>query len=279
MIVAGPLEKRPAEVYEYVPMGAERLYVVHHRAKGSPRGIVVIGGATVAQRERAYRSMVLLARTIAGAGFDAVRFDYRGVGESTGSFAERSLCDWREDLEAVASIARSWTPRVPMVMMGLRTGALLASQCFARGIGDAMLLLSPPRSGTDLLQEILRRTLMADMLASPNAPRRTREEIAAALERGEIVNVDGYAWSRKLWESAPRHELMLPGREDHRPWFVVDFKGTPATPMPKGAEPRRSTIDAERFWESSPILIPRTTALFELVLARLAEAEGGSRAA
>lgn len=276
MIMTAPASERPVERHAYLQAGADRIYTVHHAAQGLRRGAVLIAGPMGAKRERAYRSIVLLSRTMADAGFDVLRFDYRGIGESTGDFNGLSLSDWLDDVHACAGQLRTLAPGVPLVLLGIRTGALLVARAFKGDasrppLGDAMTLWAAPRNGRDLLQDTLRRTLMADMIANPNQPRRTREEIAEALERGESVNVDGYLWSKRLWMDSLQHELVLPGKGEARPWRVLDFKGLPATTLEAGLADNQESVAAERFWENTPMLIPNSPTLFKTTLALLDE--------
>lgn len=276
MIMTAPASERPSEHQAYLRAGADHIYTVHHAAKGVRRGAVLIAGPMGAKRERAYRSIVLLSRTMADAGCDVLRFDYRGIGESTGDFGGLCLTDWLDDVHACAARLRSLAPGAPLVLLGIRTGALLVARAF-RGdgshppLGDAMTLWAAPKNGRDLLQDTLRRTLMADMIANPNQPRRTREEIAEALERGENVNVDGYPWSKRLWMDSLQHELVLPGKSEKRTWKVLDFKGLPSTRLEAGLEENQESVAAERFWENTPMLIPNSPTLFKTTLALLDE--------
>jgi hypothetical protein len=164
------------------------------------------------------------------------------------------------------------------MLLGVRAGALLASQAFADGLGDGMMLWAPPKSGREQLIDTLRRSIVADMMVKPNLPPRTREDVAEQLERGHVVNVDGYLWSRKLWHDSLSQELRLPSTAEKRPWHIVDFKGLPATAIPSGAERHYKIVVAERFWEVFSSLVPRTPVLFDTALSLLNEFVDGHAA-
>jgi pimeloyl-ACP methyl ester carboxylesterase len=236
-----------------------QLYSVHHHAQGRRRGGVVLCGPIGAERERSYRTLVDIARTVAAAGFDALRFDYRGIGESTGRFEDYCLSDWRQDVEICARQIRERCPNQAIGLWGVRAGALLASEAFGAGLADGAMLCAP-MDGQPLLRDILRRTLVADMLARPRGKRSTREEIVTSLECGAVVNVDGYAWSRRLWQDAATHRVVVPA-DDLRPWQVVDFTGLPKTVFDHHVVSRRQVNSAGRFWESSPALVPKDMSL------------------
>lgn len=254
------------ESFGYLEVDGEQLYFARHHARHSPRGAVVICGPIGAERERAYRTLVELGRALASAGFEALRFDYRGIGESTGAFERLCLSDWRHDVECCTRDLTRQLPGVPVALYGVRAGALLAAHCFRAGLGDAMILAAPMDAGP-LLQDILRRSLIAEMLANPHAPRTTRDACIARLERDELVNVDGYFWSGRLWRDAANLRLPFPDAHEPRPWKVVDFKGLPRTELPARAAPHLERDAEERFWDSSGPLVPRTSRLVDQTVA------------
>lgn len=236
-----------------------QLYVVHHHARHRPRGGIVLCGSIGAEREWGFRMLVDIARAVAAEGFDALRFDYRGIGESTGRFDDYCLSDWRRDVEACVHLLRENLPGQPLGLWGIRAGALLASEVFDTGQGDGLLICAP-MDGQPLLQDILRRKLVADMLARPRAKRSTREEIVAAIEAGAVVDVEGYPWSKRLWLDAACHRVVIPA-EDGCPWQVVDFKGLPKTKLGLHQETHRQVNSAGCFLHGGPALVPLDSSL------------------
>lgn len=77
--------------------GEQLLGLIHHAEAGSPHGVlIVVGGPQY--RVGSHRQFVVLARHLAHHGIHAMRFDYRGMGDSSG--AMRTFENIDEDLRA-----------------------------------------------------------------------------------------------------------------------------------------------------------------------------------
>jgi hypothetical protein len=172
-----------AESVGYIEVAGNQVYTVVHAAS-KPTAAVLLCGPIGAERERAYRTLVDLARAIAGAGFVAMRFDYRGIGESTGRFEDLTLTDWRADIAACAAHLAAQAPGLPLALWGVRAGALLISESFQDGLGDAAMFCAPT-SGREMLHDVLRRKLVADALTERSGRRTSREELVQSLARGD----------------------------------------------------------------------------------------------
>ena len=110
-------------------------------------------GHEYVQSHRAFR---LLAERLAEAGFPAMRFDYRGTGDSAGDAAELADLDlWREDVRAATEMCRARSGRQRVCALGLRLGGSLAALEAGRGGAfDALVLWDPIVTGRDYLAEL-----------------------------------------------------------------------------------------------------------------------------
>jgi alpha/beta superfamily hydrolase len=103
----------------------------------------------------AHPSYRLLARQLAGAGFDVLRFDYLGTGDSAGDFEDASQEQWLEDIQSAITEARDLSQASRVGLVGLRYGASLAATV-ARDNPDVehLVLWDPIISGERYLDEI-----------------------------------------------------------------------------------------------------------------------------
>jgi exosortase A-associated hydrolase 1 len=113
--------------------------------------LVIVGGPQY--RAGAHRQFVKLARRLAGAGFPAMRFDYRGMGDSTG--AARTFEECGPDIAAAIHALRSNCPAVERVVLWGLCDAASAALDYWHSARDsrvaAMALLNPwVRSETTL---------------------------------------------------------------------------------------------------------------------------------
>jgi hypothetical protein len=259
------------ESAQFLDSEAGQLYTVLHAAKDRRRAGLLMCGPFGVERESSHFTLVQWARTLAAQGIETMRFDYSGTGESSGRFEDMTISRWRENAELCAARLYKSAPGAPLVLHGVRLGALIAAELFAGGIGDGLLLWAPPPSARHLLWETLRHNLVTQRLASRGEPWKSREQNIAALEAGERVNVDGYSWSRELWRDAERHPLVLPQAGELRPWHVVEAQNgivRKETTPPILSE----TVDADTFWASSEqSLVPRSEGFYRASLRWLDE--------
>ena len=108
--------------------------------------------------EFAHRTLRFLARRLAAEGWHALRFDYRGTGDSWGDPTVGDLDGWVEDIVQAASELRSITGLDPVDTIGLRLGATLCARASAQlGAVDSLVLWDPVLDGarwTRALEEL-----------------------------------------------------------------------------------------------------------------------------
>ncbi len=238
--------------------------MVQHESAGPAKGAVVLAGPMTLERSHASLSWVRWARTLALNGYDVWRFDYRGVGESTGDFRKQTFAEWQDDLEAVLRVA-ALRHQGRVTVLGLRLGALLARTAFEAHHADALIAWDAPVSGKAMLMDMLRRKLASDYMEFAGGEKKTRDDYVQELERGLLVEVEGYEWSRALWQSAATYAFTEPTRLTGK-WLAVSLDARTPPPAPFGATAR---IPRPVFWLQSANLVADLNELFTLTLDRL----------
>jgi exosortase A-associated hydrolase 1 len=152
--MSGPAEQPLNERALTFPCRGETLVgVLHSPPTGAPqrqRGVVVVVGAPQ-YRVGSHRQFVLLARALSAAGFPVLRFDYRGMGDSSGEFTGFEGVD--QDIRAAVDCLFGATPDLEdAVLWGLCDGASAAAFYAAQDprVGGLIVLNPWVRTGQTL---------------------------------------------------------------------------------------------------------------------------------
>ncbi len=243
----------------YFEAPGAHLYTVLHRVE-EPVARVLLAGSFASERHFSYDPWVRWARYLAARRVEVLRYDYRGVGESEGTFEGVSFQQWKEDLELLAHWLQNQSPPAPLVLHGLEMGALLAGIAFDAGIGDALLLWSPPANANLALRPTLLRWVVADQLFKYGSDRRPASSYIRQLETQTAIEVEGYRWSPSLWRESA--EVVLPealldethARAAYQRPVRVSKLGKEAIPLIKGGPavadiPRDFTALFDKNWD------------------------------
>ncbi|SEI74537.1 hypothetical protein SAMN04488058_101499 [Deinococcus reticulitermitis] len=121
------------ESFAQFSVNGQRLYGMLHTpdepppAQGWP-SVALLHGFT-GNRVENHRSFVLLARRLAASGVAALRFDFRGSGESQGDFSEMTVTGEVEDAGAACAYLRRQPGLDPerVMLLGFSMGGLVAA--------------------------------------------------------------------------------------------------------------------------------------------------------
>jgi len=190
----------------YFSVPGAHLYTVTHVVK-NPVARALLIGPFASERQNTYMPWVRWARYLAARRIEVLRYDYRGIGESTGNFEETSYANWSEDVPLLAEWLKNQSPDVPLVLHGLELGALLAGRAFHAGIGDALLLWAPPANANVALRSMLKRRVSLEQLFKSAGERKSPADFMRQLEDDRPVEVDGYQLSGMHWRDSFQFHL------------------------------------------------------------------------
>ena len=156
--VPGGTTERPTW---FGPEDARLFGVVHQPSDGVVRGAVVLCPAVGYEQTATAHGLRMLGEQLAARGLLALRFDYRGTGQSSGRGGDVTTDWWLEDVRnAVRYVRAGGAERVGLV--GLRMGALLAARVHRELGAEELVLWDPITSGRRYLREeqfLLRMTV------------------------------------------------------------------------------------------------------------------------
>jgi hypothetical protein len=194
-------DKRLTERAGYFEVSGAHLYTVLHEVR-NPAARLLLVGPFASERHNTYIPLVRWARYLAARDIEVLRYDYRGIGESTGVLDELTFDDWAQDVLLLSAWLAERSPAAPLVLHGLALGSVLAGRAFDSGTGDALLLWSPPANANQALRSTLMRWVGLEQIFKFGNDRRSTADYIRALEQGSPLEVEGYEWSTRLWQDS-----------------------------------------------------------------------------
>lgn len=184
--------------------GPQRLFGVTSRPADATVGVVICSPIH-AELLRNYHREVLLARSLARAGYAVQRFQYRGSGNSDGEPAEETFESLLEDVEAAADHLVQTTGVDRLIFVGTRLGAVAAALAARSRGGVALAMWEPVLNADRYFREIFRGHLVSGLKKSEDGEERKPQE---ELRQVGSVDVLGYSIDRPLVESVRARRLL-----------------------------------------------------------------------
>ena len=208
----------------YFESAAHRLFAWLHRpaVQAAPGLGLVICKPFGYDALCAHRSMRAFAEAAVQLGVPALRFDYRGTGDSDDTDPAADQIDlWRQDVVAAVSELRRQTGVQRVCLLGFRLGALLAILAAAGSEAvEAVMVVAPVLSGRRYLRE-LRTTQLA--AAEPGTVIRNDPQAPGA----GAMEVSGFSLSAATVAHLSQLDLSAPGEPPASDVLIIDRDDLP----------------------------------------------------
>lgn len=141
------------EPFFFGPNNAFALY--HPPTNLSSTDLLITCPPFFDEYQRCYRALANLADACASTpnGTHAIRFDYSGTGEARGLLKDVALNHWIDDIESAIEEGLDLTGANKVILVGVRFGATLASQCKHNAI-IKYLFWDPINTGQEFLDNL-----------------------------------------------------------------------------------------------------------------------------
>lgn len=185
-----------------------------HAAHAPSRGVGVVMCRPIGYEALcAYPGYALLAEKLAQAGFDVIRFDYHGTGDSAGSDTDPDRVQaWTETIHAATRELKQRSGVSHIALFGLRLGATLAARAAAElGGVDSLVLWAPCVTGRAFARE-LRAAALTRAPASGEAAAEHMEALGYLYTAQTLQHL--HALDCRLVGAAPAKHVLIIGRDD-----------------------------------------------------------------
>ncbi|MFZ5442714.1 MAG: alpha/beta fold hydrolase [Myxococcota bacterium] len=134
----------------------EQLLGIHHPPRGAARGVgVLLCPSAPPDRSRSHWALRKLAEQLARGGFDVLRFDLRGTGDSNGELDDTTPEQWIEDVHRAAKELKALSGVRRISAVGFRLGAILAARAATGGLAlDTLVLWEPVVDGGTWIERL-----------------------------------------------------------------------------------------------------------------------------
>ncbi len=152
------------------------------------KGAVLLCSPILMENINANWAFRRLATQLSLAGYDVLRFDYFGTGDSLGYDSDACVDRWKRDILEASKYLQSISKQETISIVGLRFGASLAAQANVEFI-DKLILWEPIINGNEYVNELFYKYLKT--LSDLNYIRKTETKA----KKGELI---GFGFSDNL---------------------------------------------------------------------------------
>lgn len=161
---------------------------------GTPKGMILLVHGIASEKEEG-GLYTRLAAALAGAGFDSLRFDFRGHGQSSGNTVDMTIRGETEDLSAAIACARRYSD-APLGILAASFGTVSTMNYLQEGSHIHTLVLWNPVLD---LQHTFTRPQM------PWGKALFSEEKRLEMERTGVLHIGAHPYGRALFDEMEEH--------------------------------------------------------------------------
>lgn len=230
-----PLNEHPI----HFDVDSQRCHgMLHLPLSGGPHPAVLMLHGFTGQRMEPHRLFVLFSRLLAEHGIASLRFDFRGSGESEGSFDEMTVSRELEDVRAAHDFLKAQPQIDParIGLLGLSMGGMVAA--LSVGLGFGSLALWAPAHPRVWLNEMpsqgpLDAPTVMRLFAGAQRAGRLPPGIEV-LEDKNLIDQGGNPVSPQFFADLSGYEPFQTVKAHQGPALVVHGTADPTVPMQIG---------------------------------------------
>lgn len=181
-----------------------QLYGVLHPMQGAAKkpASVLLCNAFGQEYMRSHRALRQLAVMLCKQGYDVLRFDYRGTGDSALELDAVDAQDWKDDINIAIDELKDISAVQSVHVIGLRLGGLLAaSACAEREDIESLNLWDSISSGDQYINE-LREELSDKDAVNDNGVLNSNYQ-----DDSGVIHFNGFALNNQIQETL--HEMNI----------------------------------------------------------------------
>ena len=164
---------------------------------------VVMIGPFFEEMNKSRKMIANFSRAAAAQNIKVSVIDLFGTGDSGGALFEATWLGWQQNIISLIELLKEQQPQVPIVLVGIRGGALLALDLILNELvapAVKIMLWQPVLNGQQYMVQFLRLKIAAGLVGDTGEASATTADLQALLlENGEI-EVAGYRLNVKLYQ-------------------------------------------------------------------------------
>lgn len=188
----------------YFGKSEQPLYgVIHNPSGGDYRNSAILLCNSVGYESICcHRALRRLATLLSESGYYVLRFDYSGVGDSSGTFEEKSMSDWEENIQLAKEELCAISGLQLIDCIGVRLGATLAYNALNDSVVKNLILWDPILNGHEYLNSL--NNLQDEVMISPMWFRLPRDR--DTIPKNEFL---GYRYSPALINQFSKEKIIV----------------------------------------------------------------------